>query len=69
MEAVKVFPCLGCEKRHPLCHASCPAYTAFKQERERQLDAYRRERRGYDSAVAQAVNGAIRARRRQGKKY
>lgn len=27
-------PCKDCPKREPLCHASCPEYTAFRAERE-----------------------------------
>ena len=52
---MNTFPCRDCGKRTPDCHASCPAYLSYKAKREAQLAAYKKERRGYDSAVAQAV--------------
>lgn len=27
-------PCFGCEYRHAGCHAECPAYTAWRQEKD-----------------------------------
>lgn len=61
------FPCRDCQQRRLLCHAECPAYRAYKEQRDKQLAAYRQERRAYDSAVAQAVAGAARARRKRRK--
>ena len=58
---MNTFPCRDCGKRTPDCHASCPAYLSYKAKREAQLAAYKKERRGYDSAVAQA--GGRRAAR------
>ena len=49
---MNTFPCRDCGKRTPDCHASCPAYLSYKAKREAQLAAYKKERRGYDSAVA-----------------
>lgn len=54
---MNTFPCRDCGKRTPDCHASCPAYLSYKAKREAQLAAYKKARRGYDSAVAQAVAG------------
>ena len=48
---MNTFPCRDCGKRTPDCHASCPAYLSYKAKREAQLAAYKKERRGYDSAV------------------
>lgn len=42
-------------------------YLSYKAKREAQLAAYKKERRGYDSAVAQAVAGALRARKKSGR--
>ena len=41
--------------------------SVYKAKREAQLAAYKKERRGYDSAVAQAVAGALRARKKSGR--
>ena len=62
------FPCRDCTARTPGCHAGCEAYLAYKKRRDDQLLAYRQEQQGYRSALAQAVDGAVRARRRRGKK-
>lgn len=64
---MQAFPCRDCKERRLYCHAACPAYQAHKEQREKLLTAYREERQGYNSAVAQAVNGAIRARKKRGK--
>ena len=57
---MNTFPCRDCGKRTPDCHASCPAYLSYKAKREAQLAAY-------DSAGAQAVAGALRARKKSGR--
>ena len=64
---MNTFPCRDCGKRTPDCHASCPAYLSYKAKREAQLAAYKKERRGYDSGVAEAVAGALRARKKSGR--
>lgn len=62
------FPCRGCGDRYPGCHACCLVYTAYKKQRDSLILAYRQEQKGYRSALSQAVDGAMRARRRAGKK-
>ena len=57
---MNTFPCRDCGKRTPDCHASCPAYLSYKAKREAQLAAYKKERRGYDSAVAGGGRRAAR---------
>ena len=64
---MNTFPCRDCGKRTPDCHASCPASRSDKATREAQLAAYKKVRRGDDSAVAQAVAGALRARKKSGR--
>lgn len=27
-------PCRGCDERHPICHADCERYAAYKKENE-----------------------------------
>lgn len=64
---MNTFPCRDCGERTPDCHAACPAYLGYKAKREALLAAYKKERRGYDSAVSQAVDGVLRARKKSGR--
>lgn len=41
--------------------------SGYKAKREALLAAYKKERRGYDSAVSQAVDGVLRARKKSGR--
>lgn len=37
-------PCYKCEKRHDNCHASCPDYIAFTNERKNMIEMIFREK-------------------------
>lgn len=32
---LKICPCMGCERRDPVCHAKCGAYAEWCEEREK----------------------------------
>lgn len=52
---MNTFPAATAANARRTGQASCPPYLSYKAKREAQLAAYKKERRGYDSAVAQAV--------------
>lgn len=37
------FPCKGCSDRYVGCHGKCEKYIAAKNNREKELTAYRRD--------------------------
>lgn len=57
--------CKDCKppKRNPYCHSECPEYLEARQEREKEIEQYRKEHKGKKDALNLEREGIDKTRR------
>lgn len=61
-------PCDACEKRNSTCHADCPDYTKWREEKEKEDESRKKAKKKRDIVADYTIDTMLKTKRKSNKR-